>query len=233
MLWVIVGRARLALPTLATSITRARPTTLQVPNGARLVSVGTDRAVVIRDGGVMIGRDRDSDLVVSGPEVSRRHGILRRSVRGYVLTDASRNGTYVNGRRVRGARVLRAGDVLRIGEAEFRFEVSCVTHDVGVTVPEAVTRRLARLQNAVRLVDLSGRLANSWRLRTASALSYLRRLGLRGWSARSRMFRTIWARGTAAWRIQGPGPQTPERASAYPPSTDTRVSGKRYSLIFR
>jgi predicted component of type VI protein secretion system len=188
---------------------------------------------VIRDGGVMIGRDRDSDLVVSGPEVSRRHGILRRSVRGYVLTDASRNGTYVNGRRVRGARVLRGGDVLRIGEEEFRFEVSCVTHDAGVPLPGVVTRRLAQLQSAVGQVDFSGRLAKSWRLRTASALSHLRQLGLRGWSARSRMFRTIWARGTAAWRIQSPGPQIPETASAYPPSTETSVSGKRYSLIFR
>ena len=103
--------------------------------GARLVRQSAGTAVPIIDSGLVIGRDPDSDLVVSGMEVSRRHAVLRRSPRGYVLTDVSTNGSYVNGRRIDGSRVLRAGDVIRIGEEEFRFEGSARAHDPAATPP--------------------------------------------------------------------------------------------------
>jgi hypothetical protein len=102
---------------------------------ARLVRQSAGTAVPIIDSGLVIGRDPDSDLVVSGMEVSRRHAVLRRSPRGYVLTDVSTNGSYVNGRRIDGSRVLRAGDVIRIGEEEFRFEGSAGAHDPAATPP--------------------------------------------------------------------------------------------------
>src|SRR5919202_5148784 len=131
-----------------------KPYSASIPAGARLFRVGSGEAVAIFDGYAMIGRDRESDLVVSGPAVSRRHSIVRRSMRGYVLTDVSRNGTFVNGRRVRGAQLLRSGDVLRIGEEEFRFEVIRATPYAGVTLPALLGQRLVQLRSAVPVAEI-------------------------------------------------------------------------------
>jgi hypothetical protein len=178
----------------------AETVAVPLPSEARLLRVGSDRAVVISDGGVMIGRDQDSDLVVSGPEVSRRHGLVRRSMGGYVLTDVSRNGTYVNGRRVRRARVLRAGDVIRIGQAEFRFEVRSAPRDARAALPTLLLQHLAQVQNVVRRADFSRRLATMWRAPTASVLSYFQRVRPHAFPGGLRRFWTIWASVTVAWR---------------------------------
>jgi hypothetical protein len=132
---------------------------LAIPREPRLRRADGGSAVEVLDRGLMIGRDQDSDLVVSGAHVSRRHGIVRRSAHGYVLTDVSRNGIYVNGRRVDGARVLRVGDVVRIGEDEFRFEAGCATGDPGATLPSRLVQRLAQLPTAVRQVGICRHLA--------------------------------------------------------------------------
>lgn len=70
-----------------------------------------------------IGRDRDCDLALDHPTVSRAHAILQRSGAGedsWTLTDqGSTNGTRVNGWRARGTVPVRAGDVVRFGEAEY------------------------------------------------------------------------------------------------------------------
>ncbi|MGH9936631.1 MAG: FHA domain-containing protein [Blastocatellia bacterium] len=61
-----------------------------------------------------IGRDEDCDVVLDGNTVSRRHcEIIRRGLT-YILRDSSRNGTFINGERVRQAQ-LRDGDQIRIG----------------------------------------------------------------------------------------------------------------------
>jgi hypothetical protein len=144
---------------------------LAIPTEPRLRRADGGSAVEILDRGLMIGRDQDSDLVVSGAQVSRRHGIVRRSAHGYVLTDVSRNGIYVNGRRVDGARVLRVGDVVRIGEEEFRFEAGCTTGDPGATLPSRLVQRLAELPTAVRQVDIRRHLGTLRRLYTKPSIA--------------------------------------------------------------
>jgi pSer/pThr/pTyr-binding forkhead associated (FHA) protein len=128
-------------------------------------------AVEILDRGLMIGRDRDSDLVVPGAQVSRRHGIVRHGAHGYVLTDVSKNGIYVNGRRVDGARVLRIGDVVQIGEEEFRFEAGRATGDPAATLPRRLVQRLAQLPTAARQVGISRHLATLRRLHTKPSIT--------------------------------------------------------------
>lgn len=71
-----------------------------------------------------IGRDGDCDLALEDPTVSRSHAILQRSIEPgdgtWLLTDEdSTNGTRVNGWRVRGTVPVRAGDVVRFGDAEY------------------------------------------------------------------------------------------------------------------
>ena len=61
------------------------------------------------------------EIVVPSTEVSRRHALIAPGEGGYVVHDLSTNGVLVNGERVAKTRVLGRGDVIRIGEEEFRF----------------------------------------------------------------------------------------------------------------
>ena len=71
---------------------------------------------------VLLGRSRECDIRLSDPNVSRRHAEVRRENGSYWVIDLdSTNGTEVNGRRLRRAR-LSTGDVIRIGETDLRFE---------------------------------------------------------------------------------------------------------------
>src|SRR5215211_2048688 len=100
---------------------------------ARPLEVALDRrqALLVGDGGrnvlsgsrVVIGRSRDSDVVIADPNVSRRHAELRRGEDGWSVVDlGSTNGVKVNGRRVSDSR-LRPGDQITIGVTDLTFEL--------------------------------------------------------------------------------------------------------------
>jgi transcriptional regulator of acetoin/glycerol metabolism len=62
-----------------------------------------------------IGRDEDCAVALTGPDVSRRHAVVRVEGPHHVLVDLqSRNGTWVNGRRIESV-VLAPSDVVRVG----------------------------------------------------------------------------------------------------------------------
>jgi FHA domain/zinc-ribbon domain len=68
-----------------------------------------------------IGRHPDSDVFLDDITVSRRHVAVDRDDEGYTLRDVgSLNGTYVNRKRVDGAR-LRHGDEVQIGRYRLTF----------------------------------------------------------------------------------------------------------------
>jgi DNA-binding NtrC family response regulator/pSer/pThr/pTyr-binding forkhead associated (FHA) protein len=70
---------------------------------------------------LVIGRESPADAVVSDPEVSKEHCAIERTEAGHVVRDlGSRNGTYVNDRRI-GQRPLGFGDKLRVGRSVFVF----------------------------------------------------------------------------------------------------------------
>ena len=73
---------------------------------------------------VSVGRDAGSDIVVERDDfASARHATFTPRRDGVWLTDdGSTNGTFVNGVRLEGARRLQPGDIVRVGETEFRFE---------------------------------------------------------------------------------------------------------------
>jgi pSer/pThr/pTyr-binding forkhead associated (FHA) protein len=72
----------------------------------------------------LIGRDAACDLRLDADEyVSARHARLELAPDGVRVVDlGSTNGTYVNGERVARERLLRSGDVLRLGQTELRLE---------------------------------------------------------------------------------------------------------------
>lgn len=71
-----------------------------------------------------IGRGLECDIVLSDPLCSRVHATLRHEKRGWVLDDRqSRNGTYINGRKVDSA-VIADEHQIRVGSTEFAFRVT-------------------------------------------------------------------------------------------------------------
>lgn len=74
------------------------------------------------DKAVVIGRSPSCDLPVPSPRVSRRHAWVHRDGAHFAVSDlGSTNGTFVNEQRVNGARILKAGDRIRIGDHVVTF----------------------------------------------------------------------------------------------------------------
>jgi len=66
---------------------------------------------------VFIGRDVANDLVINDPEVSRRHARIYLQGNMYIIEDlGSTNGTSVNGQKLTGPYMLRAGEQITFGE---------------------------------------------------------------------------------------------------------------------
>jgi diguanylate cyclase (GGDEF)-like protein len=71
---------------------------------------------------VRLGRDRDNDIVLDTPDVSRRHAELRQTGNGWVARDlGSTNGTHVNGTPVESDVRLSANDLLDVGGVIFKM----------------------------------------------------------------------------------------------------------------
>lgn len=71
-----------------------------------------------------IGRDADNDLVITAVGLSRRHAVITLDISTRMrLTDLnSTNGTFVNRERIEGSRLLKEGDIIHFGTAEFRLQ---------------------------------------------------------------------------------------------------------------
>lgn len=74
--------------------------------------------------GVVIGRSPDCDIVVADDRASRSHARVSATEGGFLVTDLqSRNGTYLNGRRITGETAFNGGDVLAIGRLSLTLHV--------------------------------------------------------------------------------------------------------------
>jgi len=89
--------------------------------GGRLVSLTDGREYAVTGTSLLIGRDAGCDVVVTSKNISRRHAEVVATPKGYLMVDNSTNGTFVNGERVAGQKLLSRSDVIRCGDHEFRF----------------------------------------------------------------------------------------------------------------
>jgi pSer/pThr/pTyr-binding forkhead associated (FHA) protein len=73
-----------------------------------------------------IGRVAGNDLELPDEKVSRHHAVIEVQDGGRALLRdlGSRNGTFVDGRRISGSCLLRGGEQLRLGDQQLRVEVS-------------------------------------------------------------------------------------------------------------
>jgi hypothetical protein len=90
---------------------------------ARLRGSDGEEIAVPADG-LRIGRMPDNDLVVANPKVSRHHAVIAPTPDGFVMRDlGSPNGTYVAEVRILDSHLLRHGDLVRVGDRSWTFEV--------------------------------------------------------------------------------------------------------------
>lgn len=83
-------------------------------NVARLVH--DLQAFVLGDGANVVGRDADCEVLIDASGVSRRHAEIHISPEGITVQDLrSKNGTWVNGRRISSALEIRDGDRIQVG----------------------------------------------------------------------------------------------------------------------
>jgi hypothetical protein len=93
------------------------------PDRRQPLLIAEGRRNVLSGERVMVGRSRECDVVVSDPNVSRRHIELRRGERGWAAVDlGSTNGMKINGRRL-GHAELEPGDRITIGITDLTFEL--------------------------------------------------------------------------------------------------------------
>lgn len=93
------------------------------PSRRQALIVGEGKRTMLSGRHAVIGRSRDCDVVVSDPNVSRRHAEMHLDERGWTIVDlGSTNGIKVNGRRTDQA-VLRDGDRITLGLTDLSFEL--------------------------------------------------------------------------------------------------------------
>lgn len=91
---------------------------------ARLISLA-DGSEVILPGTAIFGRKVDSTIALPDTRVSRRHSMIRKQEDDefWFYDLGSFNGSYINNERVTTTRQLEPGDVIRICDFEYRFEL--------------------------------------------------------------------------------------------------------------
>jgi serine phosphatase RsbU (regulator of sigma subunit)/pSer/pThr/pTyr-binding forkhead associated (FHA) protein len=96
-----------------------------MPEIAIQASDGSRRRVPLDKERVSIGRSRESDIFLPDQWLSRHHAEICLEDDGtYYLRDlGSKNGTLLNGERIRDAERLRPGDVINLGEHVLTFSI--------------------------------------------------------------------------------------------------------------
>jgi pSer/pThr/pTyr-binding forkhead associated (FHA) protein len=107
--------------------------------GVRVILRYGDRDLILTDGSYLIGRGLNCDVVLDEPAVSRHHAQLEVQGQRVRLVDlGSRNGVYVNGLQVRGARLVFDGDLITLGSERLEIQVGrpALTRRPGTTHPD-------------------------------------------------------------------------------------------------
>jgi len=82
---------------------------------------GASSTIKLTDGVTTVGRNDECQLRIKSSQVSRKHCELFEKKGLLLVKDlGSSNGTYVNGKKIDGQRVLEAGDELMVGQVTFK-----------------------------------------------------------------------------------------------------------------
>nr|WP_283759111.1 adenylate/guanylate cyclase domain-containing protein [Roseofilum casamattae] len=122
---------------------------LDTNSGSRRLSLGDNQCWTI-------GRTQDNTMVLSDPWISRNHAMLQYTEVGiiYLIDLGSRNGTFVNGRRVNVPIALQHGDRLMFGQTEAEFYDPGRTQDVTVALEDPDISHVTAALHVRRLISV-------------------------------------------------------------------------------
>jgi pSer/pThr/pTyr-binding forkhead associated (FHA) protein len=111
----------------------------------------TLQEVELTNSRALVGRSDLSDIVIESHFVSRQHALLVRNQGAVVLVDLkSRNGTFVNSRRV-SSKVLLDSDIVMIGDHRIKMIYASASPSVSVGTPDtADTVKMKNIADARR-----------------------------------------------------------------------------------
>jgi len=115
---------------------------------------------------VSIGRGTNNTIVLDDPRISRNHSLLRSTGTNkyYLMDTGSKNGTYLNGKRVIAPTLLKNGDQIKLGESILTFSIEgleksssqrAATYD-SKTTTAAGYESIKITQVTVLVADISG-----------------------------------------------------------------------------
>lgn len=95
------------------------------------------REIALKTGNNLIGRDENAVVWIDDESVSRRHARVVIGEEGATLEDlGSKNGTYLQGRRIRAVEALADKSALRIGHASMVFRILRRTGSTLSNIPD-------------------------------------------------------------------------------------------------
>ena len=113
---------------------KSAPTPRPSANIESEMPTGTSEATIVLGNGqrirltgdlATVGRQSDCQILIDDNNVSRIHAEIRRTMKGWVVTDrGSTNGSMVNGEKITEGRLLVNGDAIAFGSAIVQFENS-------------------------------------------------------------------------------------------------------------
>lgn len=111
----------------------------------------------IPTGRSLIGRHNDAMILLDDEFVSGRHAAVERAGDRVAITDlGSRNGTWINGRRLDHAAVLRDRDVVRVGAVSLRFSAGSPDTASAMAAPATPSDRRRHRDVRYDFGDVSG-----------------------------------------------------------------------------
>lgn len=185
---------------------------------------GAERREAFERTEINVGRVQGNDLMLPKGNVSKRHARLLYRDGRFIVTDLkSTNGTYVNGRKIAQATIVREGDKIYIGDFVLRIESAASS----VNQPAAL--RLVQEDSAPDLAPPSGSAPGGQPTANQLPLAHVLNDGR---SSAPDGGLTMFPRGPATI---GPQPYptsipAPSGGSGAPPSSDTPSSSKPSSV---
>ncbi len=126
-----------------------------VPFALYLDGDGRQRIVELGGRALCIGREPSSEIPLTwDTEVSRSHAVLERVGAEWTLVDdgLSRNGSFVNGHRIRGRQRLADGDTIKVGRTLILFAAAGTELVPTETTRDAAPPELSPAQRRVLVV---------------------------------------------------------------------------------
>lgn len=124
----IIEIARYVLPSIAliviiccfTALFRRRPPNL---GHAKLVDPVSGKYYLLVNRETSIGRNKNSDILLENPTVSRLHAVIVCAKKGWYITNIrSESGIVINGQKIEKKAYLKSGDTIRLGGVHLVFD---------------------------------------------------------------------------------------------------------------